>query len=213
MFSKNEILEIFRILEKEFVFDKTELDYFNQYQLLVAIMLSAQANDASVNKATKHFFTILKTPQDAIKLGVDKINNEIKTINYHNNKAKNIVKMSEQVISQFNNKIPNNFKDLVSLAGVGRKTANLFLSIVYDTNNIAVDTHVFRTTNRIGIVNASNVLQTEMQLIKNVPENKQKEINSLFIKFGRKYCKAIKPKCNNCPLKHLCKKYKLNNNK
>ena len=206
--SKNDIETICCILEKEFsVFNETELLYENCYQLLVAILLSAQAQDVVVNKVTDTLFKIVKKPEDAIEFGFEKINNCIKMINHHNTKAKHIVELSEKIVNEFNGKIPDNFNDLVSLPGVGRKTANLFLSLVYKKPYIAVDTHVFRVSNRLGIVDAKNTVETEKQLMKKTPVKRYRDINSLFIPFGRKYCKSHYPKCAQCPLKTHCKKY------
>ena len=209
MLKKNDIETIFHILSSEFDTNiDTELRYYNNYQLLVAIMLSAQATDNSVNKITDKLFLAIKTPEDAIKLGDKKINNYIKTINYHNTKSKNIVKMSRQLIDNFNSKVPDDFDDLISLSGVGRKTANLVLSIAFKQPKIAVDTHVFRVANRIGLATAKNVVKTEEQLQKNIPEVFHRQINNLLIPFGRKYCKAIKPQCKDCPIGNFCKKKK-----
>jgi len=212
MLSKKEILYIFNALSEEFNDNvDTELFYDNNYQLLVAIMLSAQATDKSVNNITDKLFKIIKTPQDTIKLGFSKLNEYIKTINYHNTKAQHILKASQQIIDNFNSKVPQDFNSLISLSGVGRKTANLMMSIAFKQPYIAVDTHVFRVANRIGMVDAKNVLQTELQLLKNVPVEKHRQINSLLIPFGRKYCKALNPKCHQCKFQKICKYYLTNN--
>ena len=202
------IENIFSTLRSEFD-DKidTELKYQNHYQLLVAIMLSAQSTDKSVNNITKELFKVLRQPQDAISLGEAKINQYIRTINYHNTKAKHIVKMSQQLIDNFNAKVPKEFDDLLSLAGVGRKTANLIMSIAFKQSYIAVDTHVLRVSNRLGLVSATNAFTAELQLKKNVPFKYHRQINNLLIPFGRKYCKARKPNCAGCPLRHCCRLY------
>lgn len=202
------IENIFSTLRSEFD-DKidTELKYQNHYQLLVAIMLSAQSTDKSVNNITKELFKVLQRPQDAISLGEAKINQYIRTINYHNTKAKHIVKMSQQLIDNFKSKVPKEFDDLLSLAGVGRKTANLIMSIAFKQSYIAVDTHVLRVSNRLGFVNATNAFTAELQLKKNVPFKYHRQINNLLIPFGRKYCKARKPNCAGCPLRHWCRLY------
>ena len=204
-----EIKEIFKILEKDYRTDiDTELKYENNYQLLIAIMLSAQATDKGVNRATTKLFSLLKTPQDALKLGFDKINALIQTINYHNVKAKHIIELSRKLVNDFNSVVPDNFEDLTSLAGIGRKTANLVLSIAFKQNKIAVDTHCFRVANRIGLTKSKNVLESEMQLTKNVPENKHRLINQLLIQFGRDICNAKNPKCDKCKLRKYCQYYK-----
>lgn len=202
------ISRIFKILKQEFDIEaKTELNYSNNYQLLISIVLSAQATDKTVNKVTKRLFTFLKSPQDAIDMGTIKLNNLIEKINYHNVKAKHIIEMSSQLIGRFHGDVPKTFNDLMSLSGVGRKTANLVLSIAFGQSTIAVDTHVFRVSNRLGLAKAKNVLDTEKQLAQNVPVEKHALINALLIPFGRKYCKAIKPNCAQCKIKRFCKSY------
>ena len=209
---KDEILKIFEILEQNYNTNiDTELKYENNYQLLIAIMLSAQATDKGVNKATKELFKVLKTPQDALSIGYEKINNYIKTINYHNTKAKHIIELSEKLIKEFNSVVPDDFDKLVSLSGIGRKTANLVLSIAFEKDKIAVDTHCFRVANRIGLTNAKNVFESEMQLIKKVPTNKHRLINQLLVQFGRDICDARKPKCENCKLNKYCKYFNNSN--
>ena len=206
LLSVNEIREIFDILRGLYGEDVgTELEYYNNYQLLVAIMLSAQATDRSVNKVSRILFSKLKTPKDALELGFERINEIVKTINYHNVKSRHIVKMSEQLIAKHNGIVPDTFEELVNLSGVGRKTANLVLSLAFKKNRIAVDTHCFRVANRLGIVKADNVLETEKQLIKNVPESLHRSINNLLIPFGREYCKAINPRCKECPFNKICR--------
>jgi len=204
--NKKTVEKIFDILTKEFNSSiDTELVYCNNYQLLVAIMLSAQATDRSVNNVTNKLFSVLHCPEDAIALGSEKINHYMKTINYHNVKSKYIVSMSKLLIDNFNGEVPNDFKKLTSLTGVGRKTANLVLSLAFKKARIAVDTHVFRVSNRLGLTKANNVIETEKQLTKNVPLTLHRQINNLLIPFGRKYCRAIKPKCQQCTLRKWCK--------
>ena len=206
LLSSKEIDTLFQQLEKEFDSNiDTALWYSNNYQLLVAIMLSAQMTDAGVNKVTDKLFHFLHQPQDAIQLGFEKLNQMIKSINYHNTKARHIIQMSQQLCDDYNGEVPNDFDDLFSLAGVGRKTANLVMSIAFKQPYIAVDTHVFRVANRIGLTKATNVLDTELQLKQRVPQSKHREVNNLLIPFGRKYCKAINPRCKACPMRTFCK--------
>ena len=207
----NKINRILKILEEKYGSDDlTELDYINDYTLLVAVILSAQATDKGVNLATKKLFKIVKTPEEMINLGFKKLNEYIKTINYHNNKAKNIINMSEKLVKNFNSKLPNNMKDLKSLDGVGRKTANIILNIVFKKPAIAVDTHVFRVSNRLGITNAKNVEESEKQLMKIVPKRHIRNLNNNLVMFGRYECKALKPQCSSCGLSQYCDYFKDN---
>lgn len=207
----NKINRILKILEEKYGSnDLTELDYINDYTLLVAVILSAQATDKGVNLATKKLFKIVKTPEEMINLGFEKLNEYIKTINYHNNKAKNIINMSKKLVKNFNSKLPDNMKDLTSLDGVGRKTANIILNIVFKKPAIAVDTHVFRVSNRLGITNATNVKESEKQLMKIVPKKYIRNLNNNLVMFGRYECKALKPQCSSCGLSQYCDYFKDN---
>lgn len=206
--NKKKITEIFDILNNYYKdLDDTELNYLNPYTLLVAVVLSAQATDAGVNKATKDLFEIVDTPEKMVALGEEKLKEYIKSINYFNTKAKHIISLSKKLIENFDSKVPNNMKDLLSLDGVGRKTANIILNTVFGITSIAVDTHVFRVSNRLGIVRTNNVLDTEGQLEKYVPQDNKKDINKFFVIFGRYICKAKNPLCENCPLKEICMSY------
>ena len=182
----------------------TELKYENNYQLLIAIMLSAQSTDKQVNKITPKLFSYIKYPQDAVNLGEEKINKIIKSVNYHNTKAKNIVLMSKKLIQEYNSMVPNDFDKLVLLNGVGRKTANLLLSIAFQQNRIAVDTHVHRVANRLGIAQSNIPKETELQLARNIPIKYHRAINSLFIPLGREFCGARKMYCQQCPVAKFC---------
>ena len=206
LLNKDEIIKLFDILNEYYKdINDTELDYINPYTLLVAVVLSAQATDKGVNKATKDLFKIVDTPEKMVKLGEGGLKNYIKSINYFNTKAKHIISLSEKLIKNFDSKVPNNMKDLLSLDGVGRKTANIILNTVFGITSIAVDTHVFRVSNRLGLVKANNVLDTEKQLEKNVPQGSKKDINKFLVIFGRYICKAKNPLCSECPLNLLCK--------
>ena len=206
--NKQKISKIFKQLEDKFSRDyKIELDYINNYTLLIAVLLSAQATDKGVNKATENLFKIANTPEDMLKLGEDGVKQYVKSINYFNNKSKNIIKLSKILVEKFNSQVPSNREDLESLPGVGRKTANVVLNIAFNIPEIAVDTHVFRVSNRIGLVKADNVLETEMQLKKIIPENYVSFVNHWLVLLGRYICKAKKPDCENCPIKDLCEKH------
>lgn len=206
--NKKEISEIFEILKNKYQDQSLiELQYKNPYTLLVAVILSAQSTDAGVNKATQYLFETVYTPEAMINLGENNLKKYIKTINYYNTKAKHIIKMSEQLVKKYNSQVPNDFDSMLTLSGVGRKTANVVLNILYDTPRVGVDTHVFRVVNRIGITNADNVFDTEQQLMKKIPTKYLKYINHYFVMFGRYNCKALKPQCVNCILQKYCKYY------
>ena len=206
---KKDVEEIFKLLESRYKRDALiELEYINGYTLLVSVILSAQMTDAGVNKATEPLFKIVKTPEDMLKLGEEGLKKYIKSINYYNTKAKHIIEMSQQLVDKFNSQVPDDFDAMLTLSGVGRKTANVVLNILYEKPRIGVDTHVFRVSNRLGIVKADNVLETEKQLTKNVSEKYLRFINNYLVLFGRYECKATKPKCDGCILQKYCKFYK-----
>jgi endonuclease III len=204
---KQIILEILKVLENKYSKNSTiELKYFNNYTLLLAVLLSAQATDIGVNKVTESLFKIAKTPEDILKLGEDDLKKYLKSINYFKTKSKNIIKLSQILVDKFNSKVPNKREDLESLPGVGRKTANVILNIAFNIPTIAVDTHVFRVSNRIGLVQTDNVLDTENELYKVIPQQYIEYINHWFVLLGRYICKSKKPDCSNCPIEKLCEK-------
>ena len=186
---------------------KVALDFSNPFTLLVATVLSAQTTDKQVNKITPALFAVADTPEKMASLNEEEIKSYVKSVNLCNTKAKHILELSKKLVKNFNSVVPNNMKDLTSLAGVGRKTANIILSVIYHQNAIAVDTHVFRVCRRIGLSkNAKTATETELQLYKIIPEEYQQEINHCFVLLGREICKAQKPQCENCPIKDLCEK-------
>ena len=162
------IEKVFDILSKNYSNAQTELQYTNQYTFLISVVLSAQATDISVNKVTKKLFTIVKNPQDMIKLGEINLKKHIKTIGLYNNKAKNVIALSEQLLENFDGDVPQNRDDLVSLPGVGRKTANVVLNVVFQQPTMAADTHIFRVSNRTGLAPGKNVDKVEEKLLKGV---------------------------------------------
>lgn len=202
---KQDINKIFDIFSTQNPSPETELEYENEYTLLVAIVLSAQATDISVNKATKALFTKIQDPQSMIELGEDNLKQYIKTIGLYNSKAKNIIKLSQRLISTFDSKIPNSIEDLQSLAGVGRKTANVFLNCARGKKTIGVDTHVERVSNRIGLVKTKNPIQTEKSLLKAIPDTWKLHAHHWLILHGRYICKARKPLCDKCVIYNFCK--------
>lgn len=181
-----------------------ELEYYSVYTLLVSTLLSAQATDKGVNKATKGLFAVADTPEKMLMLGESGLKQHIKSINYYNTKARHIIQLSGILVGKYNSNVPDNRGALESLPGVGRKTANIVLNIAFKQPNIAVDTHVFRVANRLGIIDAKNVRQAEEQLLKVVPSQYVSHVNHWFVLLGRYVCKAKKPDCCECFLGDIC---------
>lgn len=196
--------QIFQILHDANPEPQGELDYVNLYTLLVAVLLSAQATDIGVNRATKELFQMVTTPEEMVALGEEGLISHIKTIGLYKAKAKNTIRMSELLIELHNSEVPNDQKALEALPGVGRKTANVVRNIGFGVPTIAVDTHVFRVSNRIGLVKAKTVEQVEEKLNKVVPKEFLLHAHHWLILHGRYICMARKPKCGECPIAHLC---------
>lgn len=185
---------------------KSELNYENAFQLLIAVMLSAQCTDKRVNMVTPKLFRDFPTPETLAKASQDVIFQYIKSISYPNAKAKHLVEMAKMLVNDFDCKVPNNREDLEKLPGVGRKTANVMLIVIFNEPAMPVDTHVFRVANRIGLTNHSrNVLTTEKTLVKNFPKDMLNLAHHWLILHGRYTCTAIKPKCHQCGISHCCK--------
>lgn len=201
---KNKAAKIFQIFKKLQPEPKTELSYTNEYTLLVAIILSAQATDVGVNKATPALFKVADNPQKMLKLGEDGLKKYIKTIGLFNSKAKNIIGMSKSLIENYAGKIPHDRDELQKLPGVGRKTANVWLNCALGEETIAVDTHVFRVSNRIGLTKSKNPLETEKQLEKIIPDQFKHNAHHWLILHGRYICKARVPECYRCPIIDFC---------
>ena len=201
---KQKIDKIFSALSKQNPHPTTELFYTNDFTLLVAIVLSAQATDAGVNKATPALFKVADTPQKMLSIGEAGLKNYIKTIGLFNSKAKNIVAMSEKIISNFSGKIPESLNELMTLDGVGRKTANVWLNCARGKPTIAVDTHVFRVANRIGLCSTKTPEATELALEETVPTKWKKHAHHWLILHGRYTCKARKPMCDECVIRDWC---------
>ena len=202
---KKNINQIFEIWQKNNPQPKTELEFSNNFTLLVAVVLSAQSTDIGVNKATKNLFKIADTPQKMLDLGEEKLKKYISTIGLYNNKAKNIIILSEQLIKLHNSTVPNDFESLQNLAGVGQKTANVVLNCAFGAPTIAVDTHVFRVANRLGIVDETNPEKTEESLLKKIPKQFLFYAHHWMILHGRYICQARKPNCKNCQIEKFCK--------
>ncbi len=184
---------------------KGELDYKNPYTLLVAVVLSAQATDVGVNKATGPLFEAADTPQKMLELGEAKVRDYIRTIGLFNNKAKNVIKLSQQLIADHDSVVPQDRDALVKLAGVGRKTANVVLNIAFGVPTIAVDTHIYRVGNRTGLAPGKNVDIVEKKLEKAVPDAYKRHAHHWLILHGRYVCKARKPDCAACIVSDLCR--------
>lgn len=186
----------------------TELVYANAYELIVAVVLSAQCTDKRVNMVTPDFFTVFPDFQSLANASFEEVQPIIASISYPNNKAKHLIKMAQQVTEDFKGKLPKEVDDLVKLQGVGRKTANVLASVLYNKPAMAVDTHVFRVSARIGLTtNAKTPLQTEKQLVKHIPKEWIPRAHHWLILHGRYVCKARKPLCEECPLTDFCKYY------
>lgn len=184
---------------------ETELKYTNPYELLVAVILSAQCTDKRVNMITPALFNAFPVPEVMAEASSDEVFQYIKSISYPNNKAKHLVGMAKMLVHDFKGVVPSEIQDLVKMPGVGRKTANVIASVVYDKPAMAVDTHVFRVSNRLGLTtNSKTPLETEKQLIKYIPENKVAVAHHWLILHGRYVCLARSPKCNECDLKPFC---------
>jgi len=195
---------IFTLLSKDNPSPTTELVYKTPFELLIAVILSAQATDISVNKVTKKLFSIANTPEKILVLGLKKLKTNIKTIGLYNNKAKNIIETCKIILEKHNGEVPNDRMALEELSGVGRKTANVILNTIFGEPTIAVDTHIFRVSNRTGISQGKNVLEVERKLMKYVPDIFKKDAHHLLILHGRYTCTARNPKCNTCIIFDHC---------
>ena len=196
--------EIFRRLHEDNPEPKTELAYSTPFELLVAVLLSAQATDVSVNKATAKLFPVANTPEAIYALGVEGLSEYIKTIGLYNSKAKNVIEACRLLIEKHGSVVPDNREDLEALPGVGRKTANVVLNTAFRQPAMAVDTHIFRVSNRTGIAPGKNVLEVEKKLLKFVPKEFLLDAHHWLILHGRYVCQARKPRCGACRIEDLC---------
>lgn len=201
---KDNVIEFFSRLQKINPEPKGELTYTNPFTLLVAVVLSAQATDIGVNKATPALFKVADTPEKMMALGEDKIREYIKTIGLFNTKAKNVYKLSQMLIENYNSQVPKTRDELVELPGVGRKTANVVLNMAFGQPTIAVDTHIFRVSNRTGLASGKTPDEIEKKLEKTIPKEFLMHAHHWLILQGRYICKARKPECSKCPVNDLC---------
>lgn len=203
--SKDEIEAIFAAFARDTPEPKGELNSVNAFTLLVAVVLSAQATDAGVNKATPALFKLADTPEKMVKLGVEQITDLIKTIGLFRNKAKNVFALSQQLIEKFGGRVPETREELETLPGVGRKTANVVLNMAFGRETMAVDTHVFRVSNRTGLAPGKDPLEVELKLLKAVPKPYLLHAHHWLILHGRYVCLARKPQCYRCVIAEWCR--------
>ncbi|MCF6466118.1 endonuclease III [Clostridium sp. Cult2] len=213
MLTKEEITEVLNILLDLYPDAKAELNYSNPFELLIATILSAQCTDVQVNKTTEKLFKVLKIPEDYLKLTEEELGEKIRSCGFYKTKSKNILSTCRLLIDKYNGEIPSTLEELMTLPGVGRKTANVVLSNAFSKPAIAVDTHVFRVSNRIGLANSDNVLDTEKDLMDNIDKDMWSKAHHLLIFHGRRICKARRPLCEKCPLRDFCIYYKEEVNK
>ncbi|SDO92822.1 endonuclease III [Halobacillus sp. SY10] len=206
MLNKQQIRHCLDTFEEMFPEAECELTHSNPFELLVAVVLSAQATDALVNKVTPHLFEKYKKPEDYIAVPLEELQDDIKRIGLYRNKAKNIKKLSQTLVEKFNGEVPPTKKELESLAGVGRKTANVVASVAFDEPAIAVDTHVERVSKRLALCRwKDSVLEVEKTLMRKIPVEEWSVTHHRMIFFGRYHCKAQRPNCEECPLLFLCR--------
>lgn len=205
---KNEIIDLINILNKTYPDAKCSLDFETPFELLVAVILSAQCTDDRVNKVTPILFNVCSTPEEFSAIPIEDLENLIHPCGFYKNKAKNIKLTSEIIISKFDGKVPQTMEELMSLPGVGRKTANVVMLEAFNKpQGIAIDTHAKRLSNRIGLSSESDPEKIEKDLISIIPKEYFKDINHVFMWHGRNTCTARSPKCENCPIANYCKSF------
>ncbi len=202
---KTKAQEIVERLSKEFL-NKPALNFSTPFELLVAVVLSAQCTDQRVNVVTEQLFKNYNTPEKMLLLSQSELEKYIFSCGLYRSKAEHILALSKEILDKFKGKVPSNLKDLQTLKGVGRKTANVVYSVAFNGDAIAVDTHVFRVANRIGLANANNPLKTEKELMEVLDKKDWSSSHHYLIYLGRSYCKANKPDCENCPINEQCEK-------
>lgn len=202
--NKSKIQAIFSTWKSQNPSPQTELIYATPYQLLVSVLLSAQMTDSGVNKATKVLFQHASTPEQMLVLGLDKLKEYIKTINYYPTKAKHIMASSEILVKQHGGQVPRSREALETLPGIGRKSANVILNVVFQEPTMAVDTHIFRVCNRTGLAPGKTPLEVEKKLLKVVPQEYLQDAHHWLVLHGRYICQARKPKCETCPIAFYC---------
>ena len=204
LLNKNKVGKLIKLLNKSIKNPKTSLKSRNKFTLLTSVVLSAQCTDVNVNNVTKNIYSKYYTPKHFVDLGINKIKNLIKKIGLFNNKAKNLYYLSKILLEKYQSKVPGKFEELISLPGVGRKTANLVLNTAFNKPTIAVDTHVFRVSNRTGLSNGKNPEKVENQLLNILPKEYIKKAHHLILLHGRYTCKSKNPLCKNCVINKIC---------
>lgn len=207
-----DVKQILQILAKDFPNAKSELVFNSPYELLVAVILSAQCTDKRVNQVTPSLFAVAPTPDRMADLEISEIEDLIRSCGFYHSKATYLKDMSRDIVERFNGEVPQTLSELQSLKGVGRKTANVVYAVAFGGQAIAVDTHVFRVSNRLGLATASNVLETEKQLMQAIPSEMWADSHHYILLHGRYVCKSQNPKCNTCSVRELCRYYKEHNN-
>jgi endonuclease-3 len=202
--NKRNIFKLLEILQTKYPNPKSFLNFTNNFELLIAAMLSAQCTDKLVNKVSLSLFPFYNTPQKMLELGEKKLKIIIKSVNYYNTKAKNIIALSKLLVKKYNGILPSTLNELLELPGVGRKTANVVLAQAFGIPAFPVDTHIFRVTNRFGLVKAKNPLQAEEELCKIIPRELWINLHLQLISHGKETCTARLPKCYKCKVVHLC---------
>ena len=204
LLNQNKAFLLIKLLDKSIKNPKTSLKYRNRFTLLTSVVLSAQCTDVNVNNVTKIIYKKYYTPKHFVNLGINKIRNLIKKIGLFNNKAKNLYNLSKILLEKYQSKVPNKFEELISLPGVGRKTANVVLNAAFNKATVAVDTHVFRVANRTGLSNGKSPEKVESQLLKILPRKHIKKAHHLILLHGRYICKARNPLCKKCVINKIC---------
>ncbi|MEE0771549.1 MAG: endonuclease III [Anaerovoracaceae bacterium] len=205
-YRRENVKEVLDRLATEYPDAECALNHKNTYELIIAVALSAQTTDKSVNKVSPALFEAYPTAEALAEASQEDVIELIKTIGMYKTKSKNIIQLAKQLCERFDGKVPDNYDDLVTLPGVGRKTANVVLSVGFGVQRIAVDTHVFRVTNRIGLASEKDVLKTELALMELLPEDRWSEAHHSLIFHGRNCCSARKPECDRCVIEELCEK-------
>ena len=198
---KKQILSYF---DKLFKNPKCELNFNNNFELLIAVILSAQCTDKRVNKVTEELFKVVNSPKDILDLGIEKLKEIIFPCGFYNSKSKNIMSLCQDLITRYNGQVPNTKQELMSLKGVGPKTANVVLSTAYKEDAFAVDTHVYRVSKRLGLSNGKTPLQVEKDLCEYFDKKDWSKLHHQMVLFGRYHCKARNPNCKDCKLKNIC---------